>query len=87
MFAKNGASFKYAWLPQILYKKQLPLYGNNMVMDGYYVQDKLQELWRKIDKLHLSYLQMEEGTDKLVHRAKLEGKLRHLVLFVWLLEW
>lgn len=45
-----------------------------MVMDGYYVQDRLQALWQKIETLHLSYLQMEDSPQKLEQRAKLEGK-------------
>lgn len=44
-------------------------------MDGYYVQDRLQILWSKIDKLHLSYLEMEESPQKMEQRSKLEGSL------------
>lgn len=40
----------------------------------YYPQDQLQELWLKINSLHLSYLEMEESPQKMEQRNKLEGK-------------
>ncbi|CAG9766438.1 unnamed protein product [Ceutorhynchus assimilis] len=43
-----------------------------MEQETYYNQDKFQELWLKIDKLHLSYLEMDESPDKIRHREKLE---------------
>lgn len=53
-------------------------YEDNMVMDGFYVQDKLPALWHKINQLHLSYLEMEESPQKLDQRTKLEGNIHHL---------
>lgn len=45
-------------------------------MDGYYAQDRLQELWQQIGSLHLSYLEMEESPQKLEQRNKLEGNMK-----------
>lgn len=44
-------------------------------MDPYYppAPDRLRELWQTIDHLHLSYLEMEESSEKLDHRKRLEG--------------
>ncbi|XP_050295261.1 protein tamozhennic [Anthonomus grandis grandis] len=45
-----------------------------VIMENYnsYPQDKCRDLWLRIDRLHLSYLEMEESTEKIMHRAKLE---------------
>lgn len=45
-------------------------------MDAYYTQDRLQEIWNKINSLHLLYLDMEESPQKMEQRNKLEGNLR-----------
>lgn len=58
-------------------KKPLPIFRSNMVMDNYYVQDRLQALWHKIDTLHLCYLEMEESPQKLDQRTKLEGMVNN----------
>ncbi|KAF2901421.1 hypothetical protein ILUMI_04768 [Ignelater luminosus] len=48
-------------------------------MDGYYAQDRLQELWQQIGSLHLSYLEMEESPQKLEQRNKLEDCIREFL--------
>ncbi|KAL3286002.1 hypothetical protein HHI36_000516 [Cryptolaemus montrouzieri] len=47
-----------------------------VIMDNYYLQDRLTELWRRIDKLHLKYLDIEESPEKLDIRIKLEDSIR-----------
>lgn len=42
-------------------------------MDSYYTQDRLQELWNKINSQHLVYLGMDESMEKMEQRNKLEG--------------
>lgn len=44
-----------------------------VIMDGYY-PELIADLSKKIDQLHLSYLEMEESSEKFEHRVKLEGK-------------
>lgn len=47
-----------------------------MAMDAYYAQDRLQEIWKKINTLHMSYLEMEESPQKLEQRNKLEDCIK-----------
>lgn len=44
-------------------------------MEGYFSQNQIGELSMTIDRLHLSYLNMEESPEKLDHRAKLEDAI------------
>lgn len=44
-------------------------------MDNFYQQDKLSELWNKIDHYHLKFLDIEESPEKIEMRNKLEGNL------------
>lgn len=60
-------------IPNKRHRRFFNHHEDNMVMDGFYVQDKLPALWHKIDQLHLSYLEMEESSQKLDQRTKLEG--------------
>lgn len=51
-----------------------------MVMENYYSHEKYRDLWLKINHLHLSYLDMEESREKIVHRSKLEGNTNYLLV-------
>lgn len=42
-------------------------------MENYYQQDRLSELWNKIDQYHLTFLDIEESPEKIEMRNKLEG--------------
>lgn len=52
-----------------------------VMMDAFYPSDGLQEIWHKIDHLHLSYLEMEESPEKLEQRNRLEGCQNSIVFF------
>lgn len=48
-------------------------------MEVFYPQDRPQEIWHKINSLHLSYLEMEESPQKMEQRNKLEGSAFKIV--------
>ena len=45
-------------------------------MDGYYIDDKLIQLWNNINALHLGYLEMEESPKKLESKEKLYNHIK-----------
>lgn len=45
-----------------------------MVMDEFYAQSRLHEVWMQIGSLHLVYLELEDSPQKLEERRKLEGR-------------
>ncbi|KAK9880474.1 hypothetical protein WA026_011718 [Henosepilachna vigintioctopunctata] len=47
-----------------------------VIMDNYYLQDRLPELWTLIDKLHMQYLAFEESPEKIEKRSELEDVIR-----------
>lgn len=44
-----------------------------VIMDNFYQQDRLSELWNKIDQFHLAFLDIEDSPEKIEIRNKLEG--------------
>lgn len=46
------------------------------------IQNRLLELWQNIDKLHMSYLEMDESAEKLNHRILLEGMMSTFVMLL-----
>ncbi|PSN30338.1 hypothetical protein C0J52_26390 [Blattella germanica] len=51
-------------------------------MTDFMACNRLPELWKTIDQLHLSYLQTDESLDKIEQRAKLEGYIREYLCLV-----
>lgn len=49
-----------------------------VIMENSYL---LQEMWEKINKYHLSYLEMEESSEKINQRLKLEGIRANCLLY------
>ena len=49
-------------------------------MADYMHCNRLPELWKTIDQLHLSYLQTDESLDKIEQRTKLEGNFSYFIL-------
>ncbi|XP_044746002.1 protein tamozhennic [Coccinella septempunctata] len=47
-----------------------------VIMDNFYQQDRLSELWNKIDQFHLTFLDIEESPEKIEIRNKLEDLIR-----------
>lgn len=53
-----------------------------VVMENCISQEQFQELWLKIDQLHLSYLEMEESTEKIMQRNRLEDCITEFLCIV-----
>ncbi|XP_045461626.1 protein tamozhennic isoform X2 [Harmonia axyridis] len=53
-----------------------------VIMDNFYQQDKLSELWNKIDHYHLKFLDIEESPEKIEMRNKLEALIREFLCIV-----
>ncbi|XP_060533590.1 protein tamozhennic isoform X2 [Cylas formicarius] len=45
-------------------------------MENYLCQENIQELWLKIDHLHINYLEMEESSNKIEQRSRLEACIK-----------